>query len=117
MPAVEAVARHQYAVLWARTGYDDYGQHSVISPIEIRVRWQFGKSGFKDPNRNNIDYDATAVVDKSIAVGSLMFLGRLITYTNASTKYQVVDYKETPDLKGRQIHRLVLLKRLNDATV
>lgn len=128
MPAVEESYRRQKALLWAASGYDDYGRpkRDALS-TELDVRWLYVKGRVVDPEGNNIQTDAQVVVAQEIVVGSLMWLGSLVdlaaelpgtgTGTDlipTSNLYEVVKYEYTPDIKGREFRRMVHLRRFTD---
>src|SRR5438045_7940552 len=82
MPSPELSHLYQAAVLWNRTtaqyGSDGYGQPLMDGvPVEIRCRWDDTKRECLDPEGNRIAVDATALVDRDIAIGSEMSLGNL----------------------------------------
>ena len=118
MPPLETACRFQDAVVQiagtAVTDFDDYGNTQVAAAIGIRVRWEDVKGEVTDPFGNNVSIDARVVVDREILPGSVMWLGVLGSYTSTVTKYRVVGYNETPDLKGRNRRRMVVLKKLGD---
>lgn len=102
----------QTAVLWAATGVDDYGEVELAAYVEIDVRWETGKRETIDAQGNTIAVDSTVVADREVAVGSIMFLGDYDDYTNGTdTVFRVVDYKEIPDVKNRQVRRVLSLMR------
>ena len=107
--------RHQKAVLWPATGYDEYSEVEVSTGVEIDVRWEWGKRDGLDAQGNTITIEATVVVDREIAVGSKMWLGLLANYAAGETVLHVVNYKEVPDLKGRKYRRVVELSKLSSA--
>ena len=125
MPPPEEGERRQTAILWAvspsdglspRTG--PYGEIIVEDPVEIRVRWVDRSSQTIGPTANTISYDSVAVVGQAIPIGSLMWLGTLEDYygtgegdVQSNRIMQVDEYKETPDLKGREVLRSVGLMR------
>lgn len=121
MPAFETMDLEQVAVLWGKSGTDDYGQPTTATAIEIPVRWLTKRDEVVDAQGNTIALDATVVVERQIAVGSLMALGNLSYWVGTgsagdeSEVMEVVTYEETPDLKGREIRRSVGLKRFRDA--
>jgi len=116
MPQIETDLLNQKAVLWAFSGYDASGEPTVSAAVEVNVRWNDGRSGGSDPLLQSINVDATAVVDREVAVGSVMWLGTLAAYNSedpAPTIMQVVGYKATPDVKGRNYRRTVTLVKLS----
>ncbi len=115
MPAIETDCREQFAVLVAATGVDGYGDNTGAVAIEIKVRWELGKTEAVDSLGNTIGIDVVAVVDRVIKVGSTLWQGRLADYpASPANLKQVVDYKETPDIKGREFRRVVLLRKMSD---
>jgi hypothetical protein len=121
MPSPEHDFRHQIAVLWPAEGADAYGQTLVGDPREIMVRWRFTRTESTDAQGNTVSLDASVQVDERVDAGSLMWLGRLadippgtsFTETDAEL-YEVVNYHQTPDVKGREIKRSVGLRRYRD---
>lgn len=108
--------RRQYAVLWANNGYDSYGQPDVSSPIELRVRWEATLKQITKPDGSPLNIDATVIVDREIAVGSYMWLGRLNQLEGTAgiaeiNVMEVISCIPVPDLKNRVTHRKVLLMR------
>jgi uncharacterized delta-60 repeat protein len=120
MPVVETSRRQQKAVLWAASRHDEFGQPTVDSPAEVDVRWNTNRRESLDAQGNVIALDADAVVDRRIAVGSIMWLGKLVDWystdvnNNDSELMQVKTYSETPDLKNRFARRTVGLMRHRD---
>lgn len=121
MPAPEAACRLQTAVLWSKIGDDDYGEPLRDDPEEINVRWVQRRTASLDANGNTISLDATVVVNQEIVVGSLLWLGALSSWTGTGsagddTELMIVaTYNETPDLKNREIRRMVGLRRFRDS--
>lgn len=121
MPTPEVAYLRQKAVLWPARFYDDYGQPKIDSSVEIKVRWITKRSETLDPQGNTVQLDATVVVDRDIAIGSTMWLGKLADWYgtgsggDASEVMQVVTFAKTPDLKGRAIRREVGLMRFRDS--
>ena len=113
MPPQEESHRLQKAVLWAKAGTDDYGQHTVGDPVEIDVRWNARRRETADPKGNPLVLDADAVVDRVIAVGSRMWLGELADWLGTGSGaddeeiMEVMTYSETPDVKNRFSTRTV----------
>ncbi len=125
MPAQELSHRFQDAVLWPAVGYDDYGQVKVGAAVELvaaegtGVRWTNTRTEALDPEGNTISLDASAVVDRLIPVGSIMFLGTYdeICGTSSSNQslMQVKTYDEAPDIKNRVTAREVGMMRFRDS--
>ena len=112
MPAIETADRHQTAMLWPASGQGDYGKHKVTAPIQIKVRWEDRQSETVDSQGNTIGTNATVVVDRVIAVGSIMWLGKKDDLADPPVNLkEVVDYSAIPDVKGRKTRRVVKLVR------
>ena len=115
MPAIERSDRKQRSVLWAATGFDDYGEHKVNDPVEIKVRWEEKRRESVDNDGNTIAVDATVVVGREIAVGSIMWLGKKADLAVPPVNLkEVVGYGAIPDVKTRNIRRTVLLVRYSN---
>jgi hypothetical protein len=124
MPSLETMDRKQWAVLWNLTRYDAYGKPLVNKvPEEIRVRWDVKQREVLDKNGNTIATDVTVIVAQDIAIGSWMWLGRLVDIPGATGSVPTCDlfYVKTADktgeLKGRlnRVRRQLGLMRATDA--
>ena len=117
---IETFHLHQKAALWTRSGYNDQGEQTVSStPVELSVRWEWGRRLMMDPMGNSIMVDAEVAVDREIAVGSRMWLGKVVdlpgtSFTPEDYQCLVTVYDESPNLRNTQIRRIVGLKRLHD---
>ena len=113
--SMETDYRTQKATYWAKAGDNDYGEPTVSAGIEISVRWEQSKEDGLGNQSNSIPYDASVVVDRVIAVGSIMWLGKLLDLPTTTTDlFQVADYDEIPDIKGRKYRRVLKLLRYGD---
>jgi hypothetical protein len=123
MPQLELATLTQRAVLWRANGSDAYGEPTVDdASVEVAVRWNTKRREITDKQGNTVAYDAVAMVDRKIAVGSVMWLGRLSDlqvgvagFPTVSPPqddlYQVASYSEQPDIKGQAVARSVTLMR------
>lgn len=123
MPSLETKDRRQAALLFARTGSDDYGEPTVAEPIEIRVRWNTKRTEVQDANGSTIALDAVVVVDRVISIGSRMWLGEEADWygTGSGTDesqdqemHVVRTYDEVKDVKARHTRRTVGLSKFRD---
>lgn len=117
MPTPETADRHQTAVLWPATGFDKYGDVTIADAdgTQVKVRWEDRKSESLDAQGNTIGTDATVVVDRVIAVGSIMWQGKKDDLADPPVNLkQVVEYSAIPDVKGRNIRRVVKLVRYSN---
>jgi hypothetical protein len=121
MPPLERMDRRQTAVLWGKSGVDRYGEPKVAEPDEIEVRWVTGRKESTAKDGSTIALDAEAIVGQRIAVGSQMWLGTLEEWYgtgssgDATEVMRVATYEEVPDIKGRNVQRVVGLMRFRDA--
>lgn len=112
MPHQETTSRHQKAVLWAASGFDDNGKVKVAAAVEINVRREEKRTETLDPTGNTIAADATVVVNQDIVVGSIMWLGELEDVADPPVNlWAVIDFNKIPDIKGRAYRRTVMLMR------
>ncbi len=121
MPSVGYRYRYQAALLWARTGTDNLGRHTVAAtPVEIRVRLNDTQAETTDGKGDTILLDATATVDRNIEVGSRLALGTLLTWDEAGSAardsglYEVKTYNQTGDRRNRGQYREVGLMRFHN---
>lgn len=118
-PALESDCREQTALYWAVNGFDNYGNPKVDSRVELSVRWEEVDTETLDALGNTVRVDASVVVDRDIAPGSVMWLGAIADIAGTAESpgvdlRTVVSFKKTPDIKGREFRRVVLLGRLSD---
>lgn len=123
MPALEQTDRRQSAVLWTKTGVGRDGQPTYASPVELDpslrtgVRWVWSRKDAVDADTETLTADATAVVDRYIVPGSLMWLGKLLDWYGVGSSGNdtglmvVLDYKTTIDVRNRHTRRCVTLAR------
>ena len=120
MPAFEKMDRKQDALVWNKSSTSSLGQPVVSStPVALMVRWDDFQSERLDRESNSIAIDATVVVDREIAVGSIMYKGTVSewgagSHDDVSGLMLVKLYDETPDIKNRNIRRTVSLCRYSD---
>lgn len=120
MPSLEVKDCKQRAVLWAFSGYGDDGQHRFTTPVEIRVRWTDKQSQVVDKDGNNVALDATVVVLQDVAIGSLMWKGKLTDWYSVGssppgTGLMIVKITDgATDIKNRATRRTVGLQRYKD---
>ena len=119
MPQLEEMDQHQDALLWPKTGDDAFGQatHDLSdgAAIPIKCRWVNKRRLSSDAQGNPITIDATVTTNRSIEVGSLMWLGRLVDLPGTSPVPEsktmiVVSHDDAFDLKGRFRRRDYMLQ-------
>lgn len=104
-----------YAVLWPNIGYGNNGEVLLGTAVEIRCRWESGRRDALSPDGIVIAVDALVIVKQAIAVGSVIWRGRLADKANATGLAEVKIYNEVPDLKGRDVYREVMVILKNDS--
>lgn len=112
MPSIEKRNLKDYAVLWIASIKDNYGEFKVSTPIEIRVRWESLITASSDP-QNTVETNTTDVlVDREIAIGSILWHGKLTNLPDTLTDlYKVSESDITPDLKNRFYQRSVRITK------
>lgn len=108
---------NQKAVYWANSGeLDDFGEPTLNAGVEINVRWEEKRGELLNANDDRIATEVNVVVDREIAIGSILWKGLLEDHvTGTSTGYkQVVAYNEIPDIKARNYRRVVTLAKHSD---
>lgn len=122
MPPQETSHRPHKAVYWRNTGTTDrYNEKILEEAVELKVRWVGTRSNMLDPNGERIVVDASAIVDRTIPVGSQLWLGTLEDWLGTGSNgeeseteiMEVVAVEVTDDIKGRggNTFREVGLKR------
>jgi hypothetical protein len=115
----------QFAVLWAATGTDKYGQPTVADPVQIPIWVKQEMTRLAAPNHGGDtsaeSADVLLIVDQKIPVGSRMWLGKLSEWYSAApgavkdrTLY-VKFYKRVYDPKADMVTQSVGLMKHMDA--
>jgi len=116
MVSIETLGRKQKATYWpSGTTYTDTGQLKVQAAIEIDVRWEDRQQEALDGDGNTIRVDAVVVVDRNIAVGSMMWLGEKADWADGEQLNEVVSFDKVPNLKATRYRRVVGLIRYSDS--
>jgi hypothetical protein len=116
MPSITRTTLNKKAVLYARGAFDKFGEQSVDEGIQIKARWELGSSWVIDNFSSTEEADGVVWVDRVVTKGSLLYKGGLADLPSPVTDlYEVVDYTEIPDTKGRDVERVVLIRRFRDA--
>jgi hypothetical protein len=104
----------QNAVLWRANGVDSFGEHRVEAPVNIPVRWIKGKRENVDTSQTSEVVTDKVIVDRVIPLGSIMWLGKLEEFPYPLEDIRsVVDFRETPDIKNREMRRVVMLSNFH----
>lgn len=118
MPAFDVVFS-QTALVFTKNGTDRYGQAKVDPPVEIK--WlpsdklrEVMASAFPDISTA---VESTALVDRPIIVGSIIWPGMLIDWLGTGSNKETTNllevrgYTQTPDLKNQSFVRQVKVMR------
>lgn len=121
MPPIETADLHQAAVLWEQSGTDRYGATTVSdTPVEIPTRWEYKREEVRAADGSTILIDAVVVVDRSVPVGSNLWLGELADWYGTGSAgddtevMEVITSSAIPDIKNRNMRRVLKLRRLKD---
>lgn len=98
--------------MWTFSSYDSHGEPTVIDPVEIDTHWESGLRERMGENDNPIAISGTILVDRDIALNSILWLGELVDLPASPTNLvEVVDFDKIPDDKGRKFQRTVFVKK------
>lgn len=121
MPAFETMDLTQDAVLWAKTGADEYNVTLVSSAVGIKCRWVNKRREVVDAKGNTIATDAQVVVCADIPVGSILWEGCIDDIAGTGSDpaptgglMSVITSDRATDIKGRVTRRTLNLMRYND---
>ena len=117
MVYLETSSRRQKAVLWAAgTEHTSEGRKKVIAAVEIDVRWEEKQQDALNEAGEIIRVDAVAVVNQTVAVGSLMWLGELEDWVAATGGLkEVVSFSSVPNIKATRFRKTVGLVRYSES--
>lgn len=107
--------RRQDAVLWALAGKDKFSNPKVSSPVGIKVRWIKKQTESLDAKNQVIRSDVMVIADRDIAVGSILWEGKLADVPSPAVDlFQVIGSRAVPNLKNRETRYTVFLIRYSD---
>lgn len=117
MPDIETCALKQDAVVWMANGVPDrYGETSLSSPVDTKIRLEQVKRKNLEGVEEPITYDAIADVSIAIPEKSIIRLGTVNGLpAEPDNLYQVREYQEIPDIKNKVSQRYVMLDRYDGA--
>lgn len=126
MPPMESSNLPHRLVYWAKGAVNEFDEATVSAPVEIRARWSFGRADALDAQGNKIGVDATAVLNRDVAIGDQLWKAPL-NDTDALEQWYgtgsggsddevmvVVNFDRVEDLKGRNVSRVAMLKKFKD---
>lgn len=100
----------QTIVWWRKTGKDGYGKPVLADPIEIAGRWEDKQRKIVSQGEEIIS-QAMIFVDRDIAIGDWLFLGRLSDLSSSEEASpfvlakEVKSFDKTPNIKGTAFER------------
>lgn len=107
--------RRQNVVLWAIAGKDNFSAPKVSSPIALKVRWIDKQMETLDADNNVVRSDVMVKADREIAIGSIMWKGKLADVASRTTSlYQVIQSRVIPNIKNRETRYTVFLIRFGE---
>ena len=126
MPALGLQTLKQRAVLWPVNGFDEFGQFTVSdTPFEIKCAWNDVFQQTLDSDKNTITIEAVVMVDRDVAIGSVMWFGSLADWPGdakpasgiGAAPYQLLEVKffnSVPDIKRRGSVKVAKLVRFRN---
>jgi hypothetical protein len=113
---LETTGLTQKAVLWEFSGgVDDYGKACVDGPKEIDVRWEHTRKKSASSETDAEQVVARIIVDRLIAPNSLLWRGKIVDLPpDPKDLVKVVEYREIPDVKGRNLRRSVFVSKYSN---
>ncbi len=118
MPALEVDCLTQKAVWWSSTDKNRYGDPTTAAKVEVDVRWETGNKETISPVNATIAIDSTVVLDRAMKIGDLLWLGALVDLPTPDSAVinirEIVNYNETPDIKGRETRRVAHLIKFSN---
>ena len=118
MPQPEEAGRLFDALLWPKTGVGEDNKPVRGEAVAINV-WWVGTREYKEPE-SGLGLEAVVNVDRDVVEQSLLWLGSAADWYGTGSDalddedpglHEVVEFKKTPDLKGRSYRRKLRLRR------
>ena len=118
MPPIETDCRNDYLVLWTPAGHTRTGDAKFTGATQLSVRWEDRVFSDRPLKSNEEEYDAKIIVAQDIEVGTLFWKGKTTDLpsplSDIDSLYEVTSFRKVPDLKGRHIRRICLVKKWSD---
>jgi hypothetical protein len=115
MPSMETSNLNQHAVVWSPNGHSRTGDKKVNAGIELKVRWEDLTLTDRPSKGDEQQYDARVIVKQDVDIGSIFWQGKESELpdpvTNVDTLYEVIEFRKTPDVKGRNFRRVCYLSK------
>lgn len=121
MPAFETMDLVHDAVLWSKTGSDDYNVSLFSTADDIKCRWVNKRREITDAKGNVIATDAQITTCEALKVGDVVWKGCINDISGTGSDpapsgglMQVITHGEASDIKGRNTRREYGLMRYED---
>lgn len=107
--------RKQTAVYWPFVSINTFGEKTVGSPIEIKVRWEDKNEEFLDMGGQIQMSRAVVYVDRDMVNGSILMLGVIADITDSTNikendgAWEVRRFDKLPDIKAKEFLRTAFL--------
>lgn len=90
------------AVYWAQSSYDDDGNPTLGSPVQIVCRWETKRKEANPYSENEtIGYNEFVMTAQELTVGGIMWKGKLVDIPSPPTDLrQIVDQDIIRDIRG-----------------
>ena len=103
---------NQKAVLWLKTGVNQFNQDTYGEPEEIPCRWEDRDDQVKLDSGELINATARIMVAQVIPLESILWLGKLVDLPDyPSDLHEVVLTRNTPSLDGMNYQRTIVTQR------
>lgn len=105
----------QTAVYWEASGVSDHGQPTYEAPVQIDCRWEGVTEEFIDSDGDRVLSRARLIVDRDIAMKSVLWLGVLVDVVDENDPrenddaWEVRQFRKTPNKGAKKFHREVYL--------
>ena len=114
--SLETSSLHQTAVLWELSSYDSKGEPTVSAPEEISVRWEYVSALILSDVDAPVPRNGEVWLDQAVTPGSILWKGCLEDLPDPATDlYEVIQYDEVPDVKGRFVERIATVRRYRNS--
>jgi hypothetical protein len=106
-PPLETADLDRTAVYLAFTGQGRY-EPTFAAAVEIPVRWVTGRTEARGPDGGTVSLDAAIATDRTLAIGSKVWLGELADWTGTGSNdedaeiHRVATDRTAKDIKGVQ---------------
>lgn len=115
MPPMETADFNDKVVLYEFSSNDNYGNPTVLEPVELNCRWEDSTREVVLPDSRVVASDAVIYVPREIPNGSIIWKGALADLPATPTNLkQVIRTNSIPALKKRFVQRDCLLMRYSD---